>query len=161
MERTRGIEPPTSAWEADVLPLNYVREQIQQLLLCFNFRNLSRVKSHLLQVEINTLYFWRDIRKYEIREALRGTMIYQTEGNELLKNLNRLHTTELGAARVRKNLNLIEEENTVDWCKKRIKMPNSAMVRKGKNWYIFSGGYVITVNAYSYTIITAHKQNKI
>lgn len=25
LERTRGIEPPTSAWEAEVLPLNYVR----------------------------------------------------------------------------------------------------------------------------------------
>ena len=27
MERVRGIEPPYSAWEADVLPLNYTREQ--------------------------------------------------------------------------------------------------------------------------------------
>ena len=25
MERIRGIEPPSSAWEADVLPLNYIR----------------------------------------------------------------------------------------------------------------------------------------
>ena len=25
MERVRGIEPPLSAWEADVLPLNYTR----------------------------------------------------------------------------------------------------------------------------------------
>jgi hypothetical protein len=25
MERVRGIEPPYSAWEADVLPLNYTR----------------------------------------------------------------------------------------------------------------------------------------
>ncbi len=25
MERMRGIEPPTSAWEADILPLNYIR----------------------------------------------------------------------------------------------------------------------------------------
>ena len=27
VERVRGIEPPYSAWEADVLPLNYTREQ--------------------------------------------------------------------------------------------------------------------------------------
>jgi hypothetical protein len=26
VERVRGIEPPYSAWEADVLPLNYTRE---------------------------------------------------------------------------------------------------------------------------------------
>jgi len=25
VERVRGIEPPLSAWEADVLPLNYTR----------------------------------------------------------------------------------------------------------------------------------------
>jgi hypothetical protein len=25
LERARGIEPPFSAWEADVLPLNYAR----------------------------------------------------------------------------------------------------------------------------------------
>lgn len=28
MERVRGIEPPYSAWEADVLPLNYTRNVI-------------------------------------------------------------------------------------------------------------------------------------
>jgi hypothetical protein len=26
MERTTGIEPALSAWEAEVLPLNYIRE---------------------------------------------------------------------------------------------------------------------------------------
>ena len=28
MERVKGIEPSLSAWEADVLPLNYTRERI-------------------------------------------------------------------------------------------------------------------------------------
>jgi hypothetical protein len=27
MERVKGIEPSCSAWEADVLPLNYTRAQ--------------------------------------------------------------------------------------------------------------------------------------
>ena len=27
LERKRGIEPPNSAWEADVLPLNYSRNK--------------------------------------------------------------------------------------------------------------------------------------
>lgn len=31
MERTTGIEPAFSAWEADVLPLNYIREQAVRL----------------------------------------------------------------------------------------------------------------------------------
>jgi hypothetical protein len=29
MERMTGIEPAYSAWEADVLPLNYIREEGQ------------------------------------------------------------------------------------------------------------------------------------
>ena len=33
MERVRGIEPPLSAWEADVLPLNYTRGHVQRLVL--------------------------------------------------------------------------------------------------------------------------------
>ena len=28
LERVRGIEPPYSAWEADVLPLNYTRDNV-------------------------------------------------------------------------------------------------------------------------------------
>ena len=31
MERVTGIEPAFSAWEADVLPLNYTREQTSRL----------------------------------------------------------------------------------------------------------------------------------
>lgn len=29
MERMMGIEPTTSAWEAEVLPLNYIRVNIE------------------------------------------------------------------------------------------------------------------------------------
>jgi hypothetical protein len=32
MERVMGIEPTFSAWEADVLPLNYTRTQVSQSL---------------------------------------------------------------------------------------------------------------------------------
>ena len=28
MERMRGIEPPSQAWEAGILPMNYIRERI-------------------------------------------------------------------------------------------------------------------------------------
>jgi hypothetical protein len=31
MERATGIEPAFSAWEADVLPLNYAREQAREV----------------------------------------------------------------------------------------------------------------------------------
>ncbi len=78
-----------------------------------------------------------------------------TEGSELLKNLCRLHTTELGAVRVRKNLSL-DREDVVHWCRQAILSPDAVISRHGKNWYIETSGCIITVNAFSYTIITAH-----
>lgn len=79
--------------------------------------------------------------------------------NELLANLDKLHTTELGVVRIRKNLSL-DTENVVDWCKVRIKSSEAVITRTGKNWYVNIDGCIITVNAYSYTIITAHKEKK-
>lgn len=77
--------------------------------------------------------------------------------NELLVNLDKLHTTELGVVRIKKNLSL-NVENVVEWCKSKINLVNAEIIRKGKNWYISIDDCIITVNAYSYTIITAHKK---
>lgn len=79
--------------------------------------------------------------------------------NDFLINLERLHTTQLGVVRIKRNLEL-ENIDVVDWCKKKMSQPDSAIVRRGKNWYIVVEGCEITVNAYSYTIITAHKIRK-
>lgn len=79
--------------------------------------------------------------------------------NELLENLDKLHTTELGVIRIKKNLSL-ETDIAVDWCREKIKSANAVISRKGKNWYVSVDGCVITVNAYSYTIITAHKDKQ-
>lgn len=76
---------------------------------------------------------------------------------ELLVNLDRLHTTELGVARIRKNLSL-DTEQVVDWCRSRIESPDAVITRNGKNWYADVGDCILTVNAHSYTIITAHKK---
>jgi hypothetical protein len=78
--------------------------------------------------------------------------------NELLLNIDKLHTTDLGVVRIRKNLSL-GTDDVVSWCKSKIQDPNSSIVREGKNWYIEIDNCIITVNAYSYTIITAHKLN--
>lgn len=77
------------------------------------------------------------------------------ENNELKLNLDKLHTTVLGVKRIRKNLRL-DTDDVVNWCREKIK-ESSVISRKGKNWYINVDVCVITVNAYSYTIITAHK----
>ena len=56
-------------------------------------------------------------------------------GNELLENLDRLHTTELGVIRIKKNLSL-NVENVIEWCKEKISLSYAEITRKGKNWYI-------------------------
>ncbi len=76
--------------------------------------------------------------------------------SELILNLDKLHTTDLGIERIKRNL-CLDVDDVVNWCRKKIKEPNSSIVRKGKNWYVNVTDYEITVNAYSYTIITAHK----
>ncbi|QOX63809.1 DUF3781 domain-containing protein [Anoxybacterium hadale] len=75
----------------------------------------------------------------------------------LLSNLDQLQTTDLGMERIRKNLNL-DTDDVVLWCREKIKAPNAIVTRKGKNWYIAADGCEITVNARSFTIITAHKR---
>lgn len=76
--------------------------------------------------------------------------------NELILNLPKLHTTELGNVRIKRNLSL-DMDDVVNWCRDKIQDPNAFIVRKGKNWYVNIDNCELTVNAYSYTIITAHK----
>ena len=76
--------------------------------------------------------------------------------NPLIENIDKLHTTEMGAERIKRNLRL-ETDDVVPWCKARILDKEAQIERLGKNWYITIDDCKITVNAYSYTIITAHK----
>ena len=75
--------------------------------------------------------------------------------NELIKNLDKIHTTELGSLRIKKNLNL-NTEDVIKWCVKTIK-ESDKIIKKGKNWYVYFKNIIITINSNSYTIITAHK----
>lgn len=79
------------------------------------------------------------------------------EPQELLSNLENLHTTELGVERIRRNLSL-DCKDVVAWCREQIQKKDAVIVREGKNWYVEIAGCTITVNAYSNTIITAHKK---
>ena len=75
---------------------------------------------------------------------------------DLLVNLDRLHTTEMGVERIKRNLSL-NTDDVVEWCRGRISDSNESIRRRGKNWYVIIDNCEITVNAHSYTIITAHK----
>ena len=78
-----------------------------------------------------------------------------TDGDSLLGNIDKLHTTELGAVRIGRNLG-IDASDAVTFCKDRILDKNCNIYRKGKNWYCEIDNVRITVNAHSFTIITAH-----
>lgn len=87
----------------------------------------------------------------------KGMKHNETKPSELLKNISQVHTTPMGVERIRKNLSLNESiSDAVDFCKKLITAPDCSIYRQGKNWYCEKDRMCITVNAYSYTIITAH-----
>lgn len=73
----------------------------------------------------------------------------------LLSNIDKLHTTEMGIDRIKRNLK-INTENVVKYCKEKILDNNCNIYKQGKNWYCEIDNIIITVNSYSYTIITAH-----
>ncbi len=75
--------------------------------------------------------------------------------NELLKNIDKIHTTSLGVDRIKKNLNLTKED-AVGFCKKKILNKKCNIYKLGKNWYCKLNNIEIAINSYSYTIITAH-----
>ncbi|MCI9321150.1 MAG: DUF3781 domain-containing protein [Lachnospiraceae bacterium] len=75
--------------------------------------------------------------------------------NLLIENIDKLHTTELGTERIKRNCK-IETDDVVQWSKVQILDETAKIERIGKNWYVSAGGYKITVNVHSYTIITAH-----
>lgn len=79
--------------------------------------------------------------------------------NDLLINIDKLHTTETGIERIRRNL-LTDAEDVVSYCRDIIKNRDTVIERNGKNWYAYFQHMVITVNAYSYTIITAHQYKR-
>ena len=76
---------------------------------------------------------------------------------ELLNNLDKVHTTEMGVDRIKRNID-VDVEDVVPYCIDKIKQENAVIERKGKNYYVSVDGIIITVNASSYTIITAHKE---
>ncbi len=76
--------------------------------------------------------------------------------HDLIENIDKLQTTELGAERIKRNLQ-IETDDVIQWCKAQIADEDAVIERTGKNWYISIGDCKLTVNAHSYTVITAHK----
>jgi len=77
----------------------------------------------------------------------------------LLSNIDKIHTTTMGIERIKKNLKLDTSE-VVEYCKNKILNKNCKIYKQGKNWYCEIDNIKITINSYSYTIITAHLKKK-
>jgi len=75
--------------------------------------------------------------------------------HDLFANLDKIHSTKLGIERIRNNL-CLDTEDVITWCKAKIGQANH-IIRKGKNYYVYVDNFVITINAHSFTIITAHR----
>ena len=73
----------------------------------------------------------------------------------LLQALPKIHTTPMGVERIKRNLRL-QEKDVVEYCKEKIASPRCEITRHGKNYYCRIDDIIITVNAFSFTIITAH-----
>jgi len=73
----------------------------------------------------------------------------------LLENIDKIHTTSMGIERVKKNLKL-DTDDVVRYCKDKLLNKECNIYKKGKNWYCEINNIKITINSYSYTIITAH-----
>lgn len=119
--------------------------------------------------------YWRDTWPFKSQDRMKIAVddfikSFKEDGNNeierrlnslmeeiLIKNIDRIHTTEMGVDLIRRNLGL-GDVDVVSWCKERVLDKTSIKERQGKNWYVHADGCVITINASSYTIITCHKE---
>jgi hypothetical protein len=75
-------------------------------------------------------------------------------------DIEMLHTTAVGEERIRRNLGL-KSDDIVAWCRQAVRdADDSAITRKGKNWYVSRDDFTLTINAHSHTIITARKTKR-
>lgn len=72
----------------------------------------------------------------------------------LIDNIDKIHTTDMGIDRIKRNIKI--DSDVVKYCRNIILDKNCTIYKQGKNWYCKNNNIKITINSYSYTIITAH-----
>ena len=73
----------------------------------------------------------------------------------LLSNIGKIHTTKMGIDRIKRNLKL-DTNDVVNYYKNKVLDKDCNIYKQSKNWYCEIDNIKITINSYSYTIITAH-----
>ncbi len=74
----------------------------------------------------------------------------------LIKNIDKIHTTEMGVERIQRNLGI--EDEPVSYCISKLQKEDSTVTKEGKNYYVEVDGIRMTINSSSFTIITCHKK---
>lgn len=95
-------------------------------------------------------------KELELLDELFVEEIFMEDKQVLFNNIDKVHTTEMGIDRIKKNLKL-DTDDVVEYCKNKVLDKNCNIYKQGKNWYCEIDNIKITINSYSYTIITAHK----
>ena len=75
---------------------------------------------------------------------------------ELRENIDKIHLTESGRDRIKRNL-LLNTDDVLEWCLAKIGRENAAVTKKGKNYYVIADCCALTINSGSFTVITAHR----
>jgi len=89
-----------------------------------------------------------------IKNNINNKVVNEANKKVLIDNINKIHTTKMGYERIRKNLNI--KEDVIIYCNNIIEDKKTNIYKQGKNYYCVKDNIVITINSYSYTIITAH-----
>lgn len=105
-------------------------------------KDLGYEKVYIMRGEIGSYEKYRFVKSgdYETIYGSIDQLFVQTteETNRdfaLLNHLDKLHTTELGVVRIKKNLSL-DIDDVVAWCKDKINSVHAIITRRGKNWYV-------------------------
>ena len=64
----------------------------------------------------------------------------------LLSNIDKVHTTEMGIGRIKRNLKL-ETNDVVEYCKSKVLNKDCNIYKQGKNWYCEIDHIKITINS--------------
>lgn len=79
----------------------------------------------------------------------------------LIQNIDKIHTTQMGLARIIKNIGIYRQNSyseIINFCREIINNPSTKIIIHGKNYYIELNDIILTINRHSFTIITAHKK---
>lgn len=63
----------------------------------------------------------------------------------------------MGVDRIKRNLLLDDSIDVIEMAKSIVRNKNANIIKTGKNFYVRLEDVVLTINSYSYTIITAKR----